>query len=232
MIDINNILKKYNGQTVLDIPSLNIKQGEVIGIVGNNGAGKTTLFSLILDLIKADEGQVLSNDQNVATSEHWKKYTSAFIDDSFLIDFLSPEEYFSFVGKLHNYTSSESISFATQFEEFFNSEVLGQNKYIRNLSKGNQKKVGLIGALIGNPELVILDEPFSNLDPSTQIRLKTLIKDQSQGKTFLVSSHDLNHVVDVSTRVIILDKGRVVKDVEKNQDSVKEIFDFFESQVA
>jgi len=227
MIEINNLQKFYNYQPVLDLPSIRLNKGEIIGIVGNNGAGKTTLFSLILDLIKASKGSVTSKGEDVSKSEEWKKYTSAFIDESFLIGFLTPDEYFEFVGNLYNLSKTDVHNFTTQFEFIFNGEISGQKKYIRDLSKGNQKKVGIVGALLGNPEVVILDEPFSNLDPSTQLRVRTLIKDYSANRTFLVSSHDLNHIAEVCTRIIILEKGKLVKDVQRSEISTEELVAFF-----
>jgi ABC-2 type transport system ATP-binding protein len=119
------------------------------------------------------------------------------------------------------------MSFVSQFEAVFNGEVLGGKKYIRDLSMGNRKKVGLIGTLIGNPKLVYWDEPFANLDPTTQLRVRNIITQYSGSTTFLVSSHDLHHIADVCTRIVILDKGRVVKDVLRSETSSKELFDFF-----
>ena len=171
MISIKNVTKSYNNNLVLDINDLNIKAGELCGIVGNNGAGKTTMFSLILDLIKADTGDIKSEDNIVSESEEWKSYTGSYINESFLIDFLTPDEYFSFIADLYDWNQGMLTSFLVQFEELFNGEILGVNKYIRDLSMGNQKKVGIVAALIGDPSVLILDEPFSNLDPTTQNRL-------------------------------------------------------------
>jgi ABC-2 type transport system ATP-binding protein len=100
---------------------------------------------------------------------------------------------------------------------------------LRDLSKGNQKKVGLIGALIGNPEVVILDEPFANLDPSTQIRLKQLIKSETQNThtTFLISSHDLTHVTEVCDRIVVLEKGQVINDLQTSTETLKELEKYF-----
>lgn len=229
MIEIHNLRKIYNRTEVLNIPELTLNKGEIIGIVGNNGAGKTTLFSAILDLIQVTKGTITSKGEDVSQSENWKKYTAAFLDEGFLIGFLKPEEYFEFVGKLHNLTPSTTLEFVQQFEEIFNGEILGKQKYIRDLSKGNQKKVGLISALIGDPELVILDEPFSNLDPSTQLRVRGLIEEHSasENKTFLISSHDLNHIAEVCTRIIILDHGKIVKDVQRSEMSKEALVEFF-----
>ncbi len=229
MIHAINLQKAYNKTTVLDLPELMIKRGEVFGLVGNNGAGKTTLFSLILDLIRATKGKVTSNETDVARSEEWKSYTGAYIDESFTIGYLTPDEYFNFLGELRNMNRDDIGLFHVKFEGFFNGEILGQKKFIRDLSKGNQKKVGVAGAFMGNPEVVILDEPFANLDPTSQYKLRELIKEYAAGgdKTLLISSHDLDHVADVSTRIVILEKGQVVKDVPRTDSTLAELEEFF-----
>ena len=229
MIYIKNITKTYNKETVLEIDYLETKPGQTFGLVGNNGAGKTTLFSTILDLIKPTTGEVLNNKINVRKSEDWKSFTSAFLDESFLISYLMPEEYFYFVGELRNFSNSEVDEFLKQFEDLFNDEILGGKKYIRDLSKGNQKKVGIVAALIGNPKVVVLDEPFANLDPTTQIRLKKIIKNLSQKDdvTVLVSSHDLQDVTEVSDRIVLLEKGMIIKDIKKTQKTLKDLETYF-----
>ena len=225
MIHTKDLSKTYNGTTVLNIEELNIPKGQSFGLVGNNGAGKTTYFSLLLDLIKPMTGSITSNDVVVDKSEDWKPFTSAFIDESFLIGYLTPEEYFYFIGDLRGQNKADVDALTSQFEDFFNGEILGRKKYLRDLSKGNQKKAGIVAALIGNPEVIILDEPFANLDPTTQIRLKQILKDlaQKQGVTILVSSHDLMHVTDVCERIVVLEKGNIVKDLETNPTTLKEL---------
>jgi len=229
MIKFNNISKTYSKQTVLDVESLEIQPGQAFGLVGNNGAGKTTLFSTLLDLIKPSTGEVLNNDINVRTSEDWKSFTSAFLDDSFLIGYLMPEEYFYFVGELRNFSKKQVDDFLTDFEDLFNNEILGGKKYIRDLSKGNQKKVGIVAALIGDPKVIVLDEPFANLDPTTQIRLKKIIKNLSKKEdvTVLVSSHDLQDVTEVSDRIVLLEKGLVVKDIKKTKKTLQDLESYF-----
>jgi ABC-2 type transport system ATP-binding protein len=187
MITVTNLSKKYSGQTVLEI----------------------------LDLIEASTGNVTFNKIDVHKSEEWKPYTSAFIDESYLISYLTVEEYFYFLGNLRAVSNEEINIWVQEFEPFFNGEILGQKKYLRDLSKGNQKKAGIVGTLIGKPELVILDEPFANLDPTTQIRLKKLIRDEAEkhGTTFLISSHDLIHVIEVCDRIVLLEKGLAIKDI-------------------
>lgn len=233
MISIQNVTKTYGDKTVLNIPELVIPKGESFGLVGNNGAGKTTLFSLLLDLIQSSTGQILIDSENVAKSEKWKTKVSAFIDESFLIGYLTPEEYFYFLGELRGQNKASVDEFLKQFADLFNGEILNAKKYIRDLSKGNQKKVGVVGALIGKPEIIILDEPFANLDPSTQIKLKNLIRKWSQDEqvTFLISSHDLAHTTEVSNRIVALNKGEIVKDIQTNPETLKELEDFFAESV-
>ncbi len=227
LLEFKNVQKTYGQTTVLSVDNLSIDKGECVGIVGNNGAGKTTAFSLILDLIKASQGVIESKNDDVSKSEKWKTYTSAFLDETFLIDFLTPNEYFDFVGGLHNWSKGEVNEFINQFADFFNGEILGVRKYIRDLSKGNQKKVGIVGALIGNPEIVILDEPFASLDPTTQIRLKKIIRERLDKHTFLISSHDLTHVAEVCSRIVILEQGKVVMDNPKTEETIQQMTEYF-----
>ncbi|QCE41122.1 ABC transporter ATP-binding protein [Psychroserpens sp. NJDZ02] len=233
MITTTNLSKKYSGNEVLNIPSLDIPNGQSFGLVGNNGAGKTTYFSLLLDLIKPTTGTINNNGVVVNQSEDWKPFTSSFIDESFLIGYLTAEEYFYFIGDLRGQNKQDVDNLVSQFEDFFHGEILGQKKYLRDLSKGNQKKAGIVAALIGNPEVIILDEPFANLDPTTQIRLKEIIKDLAltKGVTVLVSSHDLMHVTDVCERIVVLEKGHVVKDIATSEATLKELEAHFSGTV-
>lgn len=234
MISVENISKKYGQNTVLHLENLTINKGETLGLVGNNGAGKTTFFSLLLDLIEPTTGSISIDGLKVNVDESWKSKVGAFIDESFLIGYLTPEEYFYFLGELRGVNKTQVDSFLNNFTDLFNGEIIQAGKYIRDLSKGNQKKVGIVGALIGSPEIVILDEPFANLDPSTQIKLKYLIKKWAmKGETtFLISSHDLSHTTEVCNRIVVLNKGVVVKDLQTNPETLKELEDYFSSQVA
>ena len=229
MIEVKNIEKAYNGKTVVNIPGLTIAAGETVGLVGNNGAGKTTLFRMILDLIRPSKGEVFSKGINVALSEEWKHYTGSHLDEGFLIDYLTPEEYFKFIGDLHGLSAGDVTERLQPFLDLFNGEILNQRKYIRDFSKGNQKKVGVAAAALSNPELLILDEPFANLDPSSQIRLKNLLKTLRDQKnmTLLISSHDLSHVIEVCERIIILEKGQVVQDMATTENTLQELEEYF-----
>ena len=234
MITINNLSKVYETKKVLSIENLEFPKGQTIGLVGNNGAGKTTLFSLILDLIEPSSGFVSIDGEKVNESENWKNKVGAFIDETFLIGYLTPEEYFYFLGELRGQSKANVDEFLKNFTDFFNGEILNAKKYIRDLSKGNMKKVGIIGALIGTPAIIILDEPFANLDPSTQIKLKNLIRDWSQNSdsTFLISSHDLAHTTEVCERIVVINKGELVRDIQTSPETLRDLEQYFADQVS
>jgi ABC-2 type transport system ATP-binding protein len=229
MIEIKNLKKIYSGVTVVNVPQLSIAKGESVGLVGNNGAGKTTLFRMILDLIRPDTGEVLSNGEIVAGHENWKTYTASYLDEGFLIDYLTPEEYLYFIGGLHQQSNATVDEALVKLGDFFNDEILKKGKYIRDLSKGNQCKVGVASCMLQNPQLLMLDEPFANIDPSTQFRLKNMLKEvnKTKGVTTIVSSHDLNHITDVCDRILLMEKGVIIKDIATNSSTLKELESYF-----
>ena len=224
MIRIKDWKKQFGEKTAVDISEFVINDGDILGLVGNNGAGKTTLFRLMLDLLKADDGQVSINDINPAESEEWKKDTGAYIDEGFLIDFLTPEEYFEFIGSVADLTKDEINQRLEPYMPFMADEIIGQNKLIRDFSAGNKQKIGIIATLLNEPHLVILDEPFNFLDPSSQNLLKTIMSDyQSRtGATVLISSHNLQHTVDISTRIALLEHGHIISDLDNKEGSARE----------
>ena len=183
----------------------------------------------MLDLIRPDSGEVLSDEKNVAENESWKDYTASYLDEGFLIDYLTPEEYFHFIGGLHNKSKVQVDSELPAFADFFNGEILKKGKYIRDLSKGNQTKVGVAACMIQNPQILMLDEPFANIDPSTQIRLKNMVKDICKEKqiTTIISSHDLNHLTDVCERILLMEKGKIIKDIATNSNTLQELEQYF-----
>lgn len=238
-ISINGLQKHFGQKTAVNIDRFTIENGDILGLVGNNGAGKTTLFRLMLDLIKADEGsismipdlnfdngtgcEVKAETINPAESEDWKAITGAYIDDGFLIDFLTPEEYFAFIGKVNGLTKQQTDERLQGFMHFMNGEICGQKKLIRNFSAGNKQKIGIISSMLNRPQLLVLDEPFNFLDPTSQNVLKHLLMDYNRetGATILISSHNLNHTVDISTRIALLENGEIIKDLDNHDKSAE-----------
>lgn len=234
-IIIQNLKKSFGDKVAVNIDSFKINSGEILGLVGNNGAGKSTLFRLILDLIKADEGIVRmadsTRDINVAETEEWKDWTGAYVDDSFLIDYLTPDEYFQFIARISGKEPNELEQFLEKFKHFMADEITGQKKFIRNLSAGNKQKVGIMAAMLLQPQILILDEPFNFLDPSSQNAIKHLLKkyNEETNATILVSSHNLQHTVDICPRIALLEHGVIIKDIEnKEGQAQRELEDYFQ----
>lgn len=241
-IELKGLVKSFKDKTAVDIDSLHIADGEMVGLVGNNGAGKTTLFRLMLDLLKADNGYVEltfatddanPNDTltvNPAMLEDWKQYTGAYIDSGFLIEFLTPEEYFDFIAKVSNISKEQLDTRLDKYAQFMSGEIMGQKKLIRDFSAGNKQKIGIVAALINQPQLLILDEPFNFLDPSSQNILKQLLTNYNSrhGATILLSSHNLQHTVEVSSRIVLLEHGKIIKDLPNTEGSADaELEDYF-----
>lgn len=229
-ITINQLKKNFGSKVAIDIDSYTIQSSDMLGLVGNNGAGKTTLFRLILDLLKADGGNVHIGPINVSRSEEWKNLTGAFIDESFLIDYLTPEEYFYFVGKMYGLKKEVVDERIARFERFMNGEVIGQKKLIRNYSAGNKQKIGIISAMLHQPQVLILDEPFNFLDPSSQSIIKHILKayNEETGATILISSHNLSHTVDICPRIALLENGKIIRDIDNRDNSAeKELEAYF-----
>ena len=223
MIEITDLQKSYGSKRAIDIARYSIADGDMLGLVGNNGAGKTTLFRLILDLVKADTGTVSIAGTDVTRTEDWKDITGAYIDDGFLIDYLTPEEYFYFIGRMYGLKKDEVDRRLQPFERFMNGEVLGQKKFIRNYSMGNKQKIGIISAMLHQPRLLILDEPFNFLDPSSQSIIKHLLKryNEEHRATVIISSHNLNHTVDICPRIALLEHGVIIRDLQNRDNSAE-----------
>ena len=234
MISIDNLTKKFGENTVVDIPKLVIPPGQRLGLVGNNGAGKTTLLGLLLDLVEPSTGTLFSNDINVHESPDWKGFTTSYLDESFLIDYLTPEEYFLFLGELRGLSKAEVLTDLEPFRDFFGGDILGNHKYLRDYSRGNRKKVGIAGCFLGSSEVVFLDEPFTNLDPRSQLTLMELLRNDlwDDNRSLLISSHDLRYITQVCDRVVLLEKGRVQMDLEVSEDSLEELHAYFNHQTS
>lgn len=233
MIKIESLIKSYVGNVVLDIPELLIPAGECFGLVGNNGAGKTTFLRLILDLIRANMGNVEIENENVTQSENWKNFTGAYLDKHMLLGYLTPDEYFDMLRKVHGLTEDDLKLHMERFRDFFNNEIIGTKKYIRDLSKGNKKRVGISAAFFGHPQLILLDEPFESLDPSSQIRLKKIIQNECEERntTFVISSHDLDHVTEICERIVLLEEGKIKKDIKGTKEEKFKALDSYFSGI-
>ncbi len=234
-ISIDDIQKNFGEKRAVDIAHFSHEGEGVLGLVGNNGAGKTTLFRIILDLLKADTGAVTlhfddGEEINPAMSEAWKDHTGAYIDEGFLIDFLSPEEYFTFIAKVCGIDEDTRQERMKTFEAFMGGEVMGQKKLIRDFSAGNKQKIGIIAAMLNQPQLLILDEPFNFLDPRSQNVLKRLLTNYAaeHHATVLVSSHNLNHTVDISERILLMEQGHLIRDIDNADGAARrEIEQYF-----
>ena len=230
-ITIKELQKDFGKKRAIDIKQCTIKSGTLLGLVGNNGAGKTTLFRLMTDLLKADKGEILIGDTNPALSEAWKHHTGAFIDESFLIDYLTPEELFYFIGRIYGLGKEVVDERLAPFSRFMNGEVLGQKKLIRNYSMGNKQKIGIIAAMLHHPQVLILDEPFNFLDPTSQSVIRQLLKSYNDetGATILISSHNLTHTTDICPRIILLEDGHILQDIDNTgNQAAKELETYFE----
>lgn len=229
-VKVFHLVKRYGQHFALHVPELRIASGEAIGLVGNNGAGKTTFLRLLLDLIRADDGQVLVDGQNVSREAGWKADVGSYLDESFLLDFLTPDEFFSFIGSVYEMSSAQIDAALERYRPFLPEQLLiHAQPYIRDLSMGNKKKIGLVAAMFIEPRLLILDEPFANLDPGSQIRLKNLLQSlrQEHGTTMLISSHDLGHLTDFCERITLLDDGQIVRDMTTSEATLQELELYF-----
>lgn len=229
-ITISNLRKTYGPLTAVDVPRFVVEGGEVIGLVGNNGAGKTTLFRLILDLVGADAGTVCVAGEDVSRSEAWKRFTGAYLDESFLIDYLTPREFFDLsrnLSAMPDAVFDESLQLCAPLLEGVPDAL------IRTLSAGNRQKVGLASAFLRRPQLVVLDEPFTFLDPSSQHTFKAFLSSyvqQHPSSIVLISSHDLHHVTDVSTRIALMEGGKIIRTFSSSAEALSQLKDYFSSR--
>jgi ABC-2 type transport system ATP-binding protein len=229
MIAINNIIKKYGLSVVLDIEQLLISEGEILGLLGNNGAGKSTLLKAVLDLLNLEKGVILMDEADISQTETWKFSIASYLDEGFLIPYLTPYEYFKFVGKAYNLLKADLDAQLSTMSDFLGQDILKSKKYIKQYSKGNIQKIGIAAALLPPVKYVILDEPFANLDPTSQRELKNMLRTrhQEKGTCFIVSSHDLTHTKDLSSRIVLLDGGKIRLDAPMTPQSFEEVENYF-----
>lgn len=169
----------------------------------------------------------MSIDGEHVNQTKWLHSLNAFIDESFLIDFLKPKEYLAFVLKAKN----SNFSVADLLEkngEFSNSDIEENKKYIRDLSTGTKVRISVLSLLAGEPKYLIMDEPFAHIDPTTQVRLRKLIrKQQEYGRSVIISSHNLQNIAESCDRVILLESGKIIFDEKVNEESMARLNDYF-----
>lgn len=207
-IVVENISKNYGAQKALDNISFSIKRGEIVGFLGPNGAGKSTLMKILTTYLKSDSGNAIVNDHDVVLDQKKVQESVGYLPEHnpLYLD-LYVREYLAFNADLHKVAKSridEVITLTGLTPEC--------HKKIGELSKGYRQRVGLATALLHNPEVLILDEPTTGLDPNQLVEIRDLIKNIGKNKTVFLSTHIMQEVEAICDRVIIIDKGKIVTD--------------------
>ena len=223
MIRINSLGKKISTSMTIEIRSLSIGQG-LTCVVGENGSGKTTLLRLILNLIRPDNGQIEIGNIDISKSESWKSFTASYLAEDSLIPFLTPAEYISLIENLFHVKYSDLIDTVSEISDFMNDTIMNSAKVIGKLSTGQKKILGIVAALLKQPKLLVLDEPFSNLDIGKCHELIDIFNKYKTNSTIIITSHNLDIVADISDSFIIMNNGKVVSNfLKSNYSSVDEL---------
>lgn len=210
MIEVKNVTKKYGNFTAVDNITFTVKDGEVVGLLGQNGAGKSTTMNMITGFIEPTEGTIIINGYDIMKKSLKAKKQIGYMPENVpLYPELTIKEFVSYmaelklVGRKERKQEVENAIKETGLEEV-------KNKLIRNLSRGYKQRVSMAGALVGNPEVLILDEPTVGLDPKQIIEIRNLIKNLGKKHTVILSSHILSEISQICERVVILNKGKIV----------------------
>lgn len=223
-LEVNDICKSFSGNEVLHNVSFKVYSGKALGLLGRNGAGKTTTIRILMDIFKADSGEILLDGKTFV----YKKYKIGYLpEERGLYPKKKVIEQLIYLGKLRGLSSKDAkINLLYWLQKLEISEY--KNRVLETLSKGNQQKVQLVQALIANPDIVILDEPFSGLDPVNSQILKNVVKEIiDQGKIVIFSSHQMNYVEEFCDEIVIINKGNIV--LEGNLKDIKK--DFGENKI-
>lgn len=210
MIEVKNITKKYGNFVAVDNISFTIKDGEIVGLLGPNGAGKSTTMNTITGFIEQTEGNVIVNGYDTLKKSKRAKSQIGYMPEGVpLYDDLSIKEFVTYMAELKKVKRKEKKE---QVQDIIKKTGLDeiQNKLIKNLSRGQKQRVSLAGALVGNPKVLILDEPTVGLDPKQIMEIRSLIKDLGREHTVILSSHILSEVSQICDRVIIINNGKIV----------------------
>ena len=207
MIELRNITKKFGETKAIDDISFRIERGEIVGFLGQNGAGKTTTMKIITGIFEPTEGEVLIDDNKLTAKS--KEKIGYMPEDTPLYDSMTVKEFIDFMAELKGLKKSERADAVSNLIKQLNlGEV--QKKLIKNISRGYKQRVSLAGALVGNPEILILDEPTVGLDPKQIVEIRNLIKSLKNDHTVLLSSHILSEVDQICDKIIIINKGKII----------------------
>lgn len=210
MIELKNVTKRYGSTIAVDDISFEVKDGEVVGLLGPNGAGKSTTMNMITGFIEPTSGQILVNGNDILRKPKKVKRQIGYMPEGVPLYYeLTPKEFVSYMAELKLVKKKE---IKEEVQKVLNETGLNevQNKLIRNLSRGYKQRVSLAGALVGNPDVIILDEPTVGLDPKQITEIRTLIKKLGKKHTIILSSHILSEVSQICEKVVIINKGKII----------------------
>ena len=210
MIEIQNVSKRYGNKLAVNDVSFTIKKGEILGFLGRNGAGKSTTMNIVTGYISASYGRVLLDGHDILEEPREVKRRIGYLPEMppLYMD-MTVDEYLKFVCAIKDVKPSYVKSHLDDITELIRITDV-RKRLIKNLSKGYKQRVGMAQALVGNPEVVIMDEPTVGLDPKQIIEIRKLIKQLGEDHTIVLSSHILHEVADVCERVVIINQGKIV----------------------
>ncbi|MGY8932221.1 MAG: ATP-binding cassette domain-containing protein [Flavobacteriales bacterium] len=207
-LEIKNISKKYKTQIALSNICFSLKKGDIVGFLGPNGAGKTTLMKIITSTLKQDMGSVSINGLDTIENELDTKAQIGYLaENNPLYNEMYVTEYLDFIASIYNLSDKKQ-----KIESIINKTGLDleKSKKIEQLSKGYKQRVGLAAALVHNPDILILDEPTTGLDPNQLVEIRNLIKETGKDKIVLLSTHIMQEIPKICNKIIIINKGKIV----------------------
>lgn len=210
MLWVNNLVKRYGKQEALKDISFHVEKGQTVGLLGQNGAGKSTTMNIITGYLSSDEGEVEIQGMDILDHPIEVRQIIGYLPERPpLYERMTVQEYLSFVGELKKVNQRVVLNQSINFMRRLNLYEQ-RNTQIKHLSKGYKQRVGFMQALIGDPPLLILDEPMVGLDPNQIVEMRALIRDLKKEHTIILSSHILSEIETLCDHIIILDEGRVV----------------------
>ena len=210
MIEVKNVTKKYGSTVAVDNISFDVKDGEVVGFLGPNGAGKSTTMNMITGFIEPTSGQIIVNGNDISKKQKKAKKDIGYMPENVPLYYeLTAKEFITYMAELKMVKRNVRKQEVQEVIKEVGLEEV-QNKLIRNLSRGYKQRVSMAGALIGNPDVIILDEPTVGLDPKQITEIRNLIKKLGQKHTVILSTHILSEVSQICERVIIINKGKII----------------------